>query len=181
MEYIEQKESVEIPKNVGVKGFLLALESILKLPRLQDINIDRFGKVHYRYFLREGESRMPLNVDFEGISPHSIVRNSKLFEVELREDEGASVSVARLFELAAMDHVFPVAFVAGSSTLFWSWYESSCQFRKMNRDELFGFPFLVEPRHIGENVLLLCAAHARGGALIDTQRTYKLTIPKGLK
>lgn len=177
MEYVEKKGTVEVPRNVGIKGFLLAIEGILKLPRVQDINIDARGKVHYRHFAREEETNTPLRLDFDGISPYSIIRNGKVTEVEMVGTD-ATTNLARAFELASMDHVFPIAWVASTNTRFWKWFEASYGFRKKERDELFGYPFLTEPRHIPEDVILLCTGYARGGEMSDTQCSYKLMVPQ---
>jgi hypothetical protein len=175
-EYEEVRESVDVPKNAGVQGFLKTVEGILRLPRVQEIRIDARGKVDFRYFLREGEQHKPLEMDFETLLPYSIIRNNKVVEL-VDVDPNAAVAVGQLFDLAAADHLFPVAFVGGPGSLFWQWYETTTAIHLAAREELYGVPFLSD-RALEDYVLVLCAAYTRSAALIDTQRSYKLVIPK---
>lgn len=175
-EYEEVRDSVDIPKNAGVKGFLETVEGILKLPRVQEIRIDARGKVDFRYFLRAGEERKPLEMDFATLLPYAVIRNNPVVEL-VDVDANAAVALGQLFDLAAADHLFPVAFVGGPGTTFWSWYETTTAISLHAREELYGVPFLSD-RALEDYVLVLCAAYTRGAALIDTQRSYKLVIPK---
>jgi hypothetical protein len=176
-EYEEVTGVVEVPRNVGVKGFLKAIEDILKLPRVQAINVDARGKVEYRHYVREGDAPKPLEIDFETLQPMSVIRNSRVVELGDPDLNGA-VAVGQLFSMAAVDHLFPVAMVAGANTKFWSWYEASTTIELPSREELYGVPFLTD-RLIEDQVLVLCAAYTRSAALIDTQKSYKLVIPQG--
>lgn len=175
-EYQEVRDTIEVPKNTGRQGFLRAIEDILKLPRLQGINIDARGKVDFRYYLREGEPKKALETDFETLEPYAIIRNSILREL-VEPDENAAVALGQLFDGAATDHLFPVAFVGGASSLFWAWYEETTGLALGSREELYGIPFLND-RSLEDYVLVLCAGFTRGSALIDTQRSYKLVIPE---
>lgn len=175
-EYQEITGTVEIPKNVGVKGFLRALEDILKLPRVQEISIDARGKITYRHYVREGEPQRPLQVDFDTLQPYAVIRNSNV--VELADpDLNAAVALGQLFNMAASDHLFPVAIVAGANTKLWTWYAVSTTLSLSSREELYGLPFLID-RHLEDNHVVLCAAYTRGAALIDTQKSYKFVIPE---
>lgn len=175
-EFEEVTETVEVPKNTGRAGFMRVIEDILKLPRVQDINIDSRGKVKYRYFLREGESKQPVTTDFKTLEPYSAIRNSIVQEL-VEPDDNAAVGVGQLFDGAAQDRLVPIAFVASPTTTFWTWYEETTGIALASREELYGVPFLSE-RALEDYVLVLCAGYTRGSALIDTQRSYKLVIPK---
>jgi hypothetical protein len=175
VEYEEVLESIEIPKNVGIKGFLRAVEDILKLPRVQDINIDARGRVDYRYYLREGEEKKPLGTDFSSLTPYGVMRNGKVTELA-DPSKNAAVALGQLFDAAAVDHVFATVMVGGAKSQFWDWYKASTGVALLSREELCSVPFLTD-RMVEDNVLILCAAYSRGGALVDTQRSYKLVIP----
>jgi hypothetical protein len=176
MDYKEVTETVEVPKNTGVRGFLRVVEDILKRPRVQGIEIDARGKVSFRYFARKGEENLPLRTDFETLMPYMVVRNGKA--VELSDPSiHAPTAVGQLFDMAAVDHLYPVAWVAGSNTKLWDWYVRSTNFNPSSREEFFGLPFLTD-RNIPDETLLLGAAFARGAALIDLQKSYKIVIPE---
>jgi hypothetical protein len=175
-EYEEVNDVVEVPKNTGVQGFLKTVEEVLKLPRVQEIRIDARGRVNVRYFVREGEQKKPFGMDFETLLPYAIIRNNPVIEL-VDVDANAAIAIGQLFDLAAADHLFPVAFVGGPASLFWQWYETTTGFRLTSHEELYGVPFLSD-RALEDYVLVLCAAYTRGAALIDTQRSYKLVIPQ---
>lgn len=175
-DYEEVHGEVEVPRNAGVRGFLKAIEDILKLPRVQDIHIDARGKVSYRHFLREGEERKALSVDFGSLMPYAVIRNSQCVEL-VDPDLNACVAAGQLFNMAAGDHLHPVALVGGANTGFWKWLEHSTGLVVPSEHEVFGVPFMRD-RQLEDYVLVLCAAYARGAALVDTQKSYKLVIPQ---
>jgi hypothetical protein len=174
MSYQEQNESIEIPKGTGIEGFLRAIREILQLSRLQEIHVDARGKVSYKYFLREGETAKALDVEFESLMPYAIVRNGHVEEV-LPRGNNAAVVIGQMFAKAALDHVYPVAWVAGANTIFWEWFDKSTGQASLVHEELFGLPF-VRDRMVEDPVLLLCTAYGRNASLTDTQRSYKLLM-----
>lgn len=176
MEYTEVDEEIEVPKGTGSAGFLQAISAILKLPRVQSINIDSRGKVSYRYFTRKGEDAPALKLDFESLKPYAAIRNSESVE-ELSEPHAtAAIALGQLFDAAAVDHLFPVAFATGASTSFWRWAKAT-DLLLTSREELFGIPFMTD-RLIPDSSLILGAAYARGAALVDIRKSYKLVIPE---
>jgi hypothetical protein len=175
MDYKEVSDVIEVPKNTGIEGFLRVVRDILKRPRVQCIEIDARGKVSYRYFARQGEEKLPLATDFETLRPYMVVRNGRAVELS-DPSPHAPTAIGQLFDMAAADHLFPVAWVAGAQTKFWDWYVSSTKLNLCSQDELFGLPLLTD-RSIPDESLLLCAAFARGAALIDVQKSYKIVIP----
>jgi hypothetical protein len=175
-EYKEINDSIEVPRNTGIEGFLRVVRDILKRPRVQGIEIDARGKVSYRYFARQGEEKLPLSTDFETLRPYMVVRNGKAVEL-VDPSPHAPTALGQLFDMAAVDHLFPVAWVAGVQSRFWDWYASSTKLSLSSREELFGLPFLTD-REIPDESLLLCTAFARAASLIDVQKSYKIVIPQ---
>jgi hypothetical protein len=176
MDYKEIEDTLEVPANTGIEGFLLAVKSIIKLGKVQNITIDVHGRISYKRYVREGETKEPLSVNFESLMPSSVIRNSKLTELT-GLNANAAVAVAQLFNAATVDHLNPVALVGGPAAHFWRWYQASTGLTLTSREELFGVPFLTD-RMIEDHVLILCAAYAKAGALIDTYKSYKIVIPK---
>lgn len=176
-EYDEIRESITVPKNTGRQGFLRAIEELLALPRVQEIHIDSRGKVDYRYLLRPGEQKKPaLEPDFQELLPYAIIRNSDVRELT-EPDENAAVAVSQLFDLASADHLIPIAFVAGPMSTFWDWYRATTSIDPLSTEELYGLPILSD-RQLEDYVLVLCAGFSRNAPLSDTQKSYKLVIPK---
>lgn len=174
--YSEVRGTVEVPKNAGKAGFLRAIESVLALPRLQEIRVDARGKVEFRYFLREGEEQKTTQPDFTDLLPYAVIRNSEVRELS-QPDTNAAVAVSQLFDLVSADRLFPIAFAVGPSTTFWRWYRDSTDIDPLSTEELCGIPLLSD--HLLEDyVLVLCAGFSRHAALADTQRSYKLVIPQ---
>ncbi len=178
-EYTEVSETSDVPKNTGVRGFLHAIELILKLPRVQHIEVDSRGRVSYTYFIRKGEERAPLKTDFETLKPYMAIRNCESIDELAMPNLNAAISLGQLFDMCAVDHLFPVAFVAGAQSKFWDWAASS-GLRLSSRDELFGLPFLTD-RFVPDESLVLGAAFAKDSALIDIRKGYKLSIAPTVK
>lgn len=184
-EYEQHDEEIDLPKGVGVPGFLQAIKGVLSLPRVTDIRINALGKITYTFFLRKGESQK-LSVNFEDVMPYAIVRNGTIEELPY-PSSNAIVACAQLFEAAARDHMFPVGFLGSQTTFFWDWYKEglggsrSTQEEPVglqnSREELFGYPFHFDVK-VEEHVLLLCTSFRRGGALTDTVKSYKITVPQ---
>lgn len=174
--YVQHDELIEVPKGTGLEGFLATLREVLKLPRVQDIRIDARGKISYSFFLREGEGKQSLGVDFDSLMPYAVVRNAEVQELELVNTNGA-VALLQLFRQAAIDHVHPVALVTGAGTTFWEWYEASTGMKAEIRSEVLSLP-LLRDRACPDDVLLLCTAFRAGETLVATQKVYKIQIPQ---
>lgn len=177
-EYEEVEGVVEVPPNTGVAGFLKTLEGILKLPRVQSINIDVRGRVRFQRFIRDGEKNEPLAIDFETLLPSAIIRNGVVVELTtpLEGHTNAAVAIGKLFNMMAVDKLNAVAFVGGANSHVWAWYKESTGNELVSHDELHGVPFVTD-RHFEDHVLVLCAAYAKPATLIDIQKSYKLIIP----
>lgn len=176
MEYEEHNRSITVPKSTGLEGFLHAIKKILTLPNIQRIEITNKGEVSYRYFSPKDSSPEPLGIDFETLEPYAVIRNSKVVELQ-KPSLNAAVSLCQLFSMAAADKLHPIGFAGGPASDVWAWYEESVSLPIGDRDTLLGLPYWPD-RMFEDSVLVLCAGFARDGSLIDTQKAYKLCIPK---
>jgi hypothetical protein len=71
----------------------------------------------------------------------------------------------------------PVAFATGADSQLWSWYALSTGYRVEARDQFFGLPVLAD-REIDDAAIFLCAGYGRDAAFVDTQVSYKISIPQ---
>jgi len=173
----EHKETIEISKGSGRAGFLLTLEEILKLPRLQSITVDARGKITYTRFLQDNEPPIPLKVDLETVSPYAAIRNGEVAELQLPMEISAAIAVGLLFREISMDGLYPIAFVGGADSTVWTWLKSTTGIAPYrNPEEFFGLP-LYRDRMIEDYVLFLCAGYTRSTSLVDTQKSYKILMP----
>ena len=172
--YVETRGEIQVPKNTGLSGFMRTIESLLGLPRLQEIKVDHQGKITYRFFALEGQTEETPKIDFTTLMPYAIVRNAEIQELTAHASS-CPVAMAQMFAHVAADRLYPVAFVTGAETDFWRWYGE--ELAPTTKDELFGLPFLVD-RGFEANTLFLCAGYERASALIGTQKSYKLIIPR---
>lgn len=171
-----QKQTVDIPKGAGKAGFLLALESILDLPRVQEIHIDARGKVAYTRFVLDEEESTLLQIDFDSVMPHSVIRNSEVVEIPVPEGSAATEVISNLFVEVANDQLFPLAFVTGVNTRAWAWLGKGALGIRPKVNTLFGLPVYAD-RKIEDYMLIMCAGHARNAALVSTQKSYKIVMP----
>lgn len=175
-EFQEINETVDVPLNTGVEGFIHALRQILKKPRVTDIHIDANGKVSFTRFARPEEPIKHLEVDFESVSPAGLVRNMELQELDYYELVGnAAVCIAAMFSMASTEQMYPVAFLVGASSSLFAWHRKTTGVPLLN-SMAYGFP-IIRDRHIPDDVLILVTAYARGGAMSDGKKSYKITMP----
>lgn len=167
--------SIDVPKNTGHEGFLHTLRQILKLPRVQSVEINARGKVTYQRFVAEDEPKM-VGVDFTGVEPWHIIRNAADGVEELvLGTYNAAVVLAGVLDRASTEKLYPTAFVMSPNTVFWLWYPHTTSFSLASRDTICGLPIHFD-RHIPDTTLILCASFARDGALVDTQKAYKVEM-----
>lgn len=172
-EYREVIDSIDVPKSTGVEGFFHVLRSILKLPRIQKVNIDVKGHVSYTHYVLDGD-RAPIKIDFEGIEPWHIIRNGDVEELQLHTSNAAIVLTSML-DKVTLDKFCPVAFVVGANSIFWGWYLESTGFKLSSDQNICGLP-VHRDRQIPDTALILCAAYTKESALIDTQKSYKIEM-----
>jgi len=167
--------SIDIPKNTGVEGFIHTLRVLLKLPRIQNVNINAKGKVTYERYQAEDEQD-PIGMDFTGVEPWHIARNAPdgIEELVLGTYNAATI-LCGVLDRASFEKLYPVAFVASTNTVLWEWYGYTTSFSLGTRTALCGFPIHYD-RHVPDTALILCASLARDGALIDTQKAYKIEL-----
>ena len=178
MDYELVTNSVEVPKNTGIEGFLHTLREILKLPLVQNINIDSKGKVTYKRYVADGE-RQVVGIDYSGMEPWYIARNAPDgVEELLHNSTNGAVTLTAMMDRASMEKLYPIAFVVSPNTVLWNWYNTTTGFSLGAAGRLCGLP-LVTDRHIPDTALILCASFAREGALVDTQKAYKIEMDMG--
>jgi hypothetical protein len=70
MNHRRETQQVTIPRNTGRQGFLRALEQILMLPHVQNIQIGPSGVVTYERILLPEEKSETLGVNYDGLEPY---------------------------------------------------------------------------------------------------------------
>ncbi|WP_394831795.1 hypothetical protein LVJ94_35295 [Pendulispora rubella] len=174
-EYMPVEETIEIPKGTGVEGFMHAVRAALRRPRLQEVRIDARGKITITHFLRQGEERAPLEIDFEALMPYAVVRQGEVVEIMPKSTHAATV-VGEMFAAAARDHLCPVAWVASPASHLWRWYEGATAIALAG--DFHGLPVLPD-RLVEDNVLLLSAGYGRQATFAEIQKSYKIVISQG--
>jgi hypothetical protein len=173
-DYVMKTEEVEVPQAAGREGFLHAIDQILRLPRVDSILL-KAGKIRYIRSIRRDEPVRPLSLDFSNLMPAHVIQQSRI--VELDEQPTASLGIARMFQAASVQHMVPVAFCSNPKTTFWRWFELTVGFSVKDRPEiLYGLPFLFDER-LPPEALFLCTTYNANAAFVDTQLTFKLSLP----
>lgn len=169
-EYKERTDTISVPRNTGVEGFIRAIRGILSLPRVQNISVNATGQVSYRRYVRDGEvSEAKIDVDYSGLDPYAIIRNSELEEFPIRPGVSAASVIAHLFNKIAQEGCNAVAFVTGANSDFWRWHEQTSGVSLDRRLPAYGLPIYAD-RQIPDHALVLCAAYARSATLLDCHR-----------
>jgi hypothetical protein len=174
-EYKEFTDTISVPKNTGIDGFVHTIKEILKRPRVQNVSIDARGKVTYTRYVRNGEIAQSAGVDFEFLTPNYIIRNGVVEEIVVPPNASAAVVVSHLFEAASRDNLYPIAIVGGANTKFWEWHALTTGVELRSRKTAYGLPFLID-RYYDDSILLMCAAYEKGVAFLNTQQTYKVIM-----
>lgn len=173
---IEHTEELEVPKNSGIEGFLATIKAILKLPAVQRVVIEP-NKIVLTRLIDPNKSNVPVELDFEGLLPYSVLRNCERIREIAPRDSVYSTLVAVMMA-ASKDRLYPVAFATGADTALLKWYENGTGDELDDEAPLLGIP-VYRDRQIEDTHLYLCAARSRGGALVDTVRAYKVQLPEG--
>ena len=174
--YEQVTDTVEVPRNTGVEGFLRVLRIYLSKPRVQEINIDSRGKVTVRRWAPANDGDRNAGVDFGDLQPHGIVRNAQVEEVLLSRGANAAAALGALLDMVAQEHLVPLAFMTGAGTVLWSWYCSSTGYQLRSKDTLHGLPLHTDIA-LPDTALILAAGYGRDAALVDTRTAYKIEIP----
>jgi len=177
-EYKEIKDSVEVPTTAGIEGFFLALRKILRLPRVTDLHVGVGPKIKVTFtrYAREEEPSQSIEVDFDSVAPGALVRNLEMQELDVYVvRDNAAVCLSSMFYAAAVDHMYPIAFVAGARSVLPDWHFKTTGVR-LGPDGAYGLP-LHRDRHIPDETLILVAAYSRDAGLVDARKAYKIAMP----
>lgn len=175
-DYKERLDTITVPPNTGIDGFLRTIRTLLKLPRVQEIRIDARGQVTCRRYARAGDLEVNSGVDFAGLSPGDIVRNTHVEEVSILPGYSAASVIGALLDTVAERQLSPIAFASGEATVLWHWYEASNGGKLRNREYLHGLPLYLD-RDLPETALVLIAGLGQDAALVDARRSFKVEIP----
>lgn len=174
MAYRLQQSEVSVPKNTGIEGFLHTVRELLKLRRIQSINIDSKGLVKYERYVEDGEVEK-IGIDYEGLEPWHVVRNADVEELVTDVSNPLGV-IAHMFDAVAAEKLYPTAFVSGANNILKEWIYAGTSGRTiLKKDSLFGLPVLAD-RNCPETALILCGAFSRDAALVDTQKAFKVEM-----
>lgn len=167
--------SIEVPKNTGIDGFLHTLESLLRLTRIQSISIDAKGKVTYTRYVDEEEPE-PIKLDYTGVQPYHMLRNAPDGVEEFSpRGTNAAVVMAEVLDRVASERLHPTAIVASPDSVLWQWYTVTTGLTLSSQQSLCGLPLRFD-RQVPDTALIVCAAFVRDGALVDTQKAYKIEM-----
>ena len=168
-------ESIDVPRNTGIDGFLHTVREVLKLSRVQSINIDGKGKVTYKRYTDDDDRRL-VGIDFTDVEPWHLTRNAPDgVEELLLSSTNAAVTLTAMLDRASYEKLYPVGFVSSPNTMLWGWYQYTTGFSLGSHERLCGVPVYYD-RHVPDSALILCASFSRDGALVDTQKAYKIEM-----
>lgn len=170
----EDIQTISVPKNTGIEGFLHTIKELLKQPRMQEIKIDARGRVTYKRYIRDGEDPN-VGIDYEGMWPSDIVRNSEVQELVMEPGRNAAMVLTTMLDIAVAEQMHPLAFVTGQYSVLWGWYTATTRGKLQARDYLCGLPVMAD-RHIPDTALILCAAFGKNAAFVDTRKSYKIEL-----
>lgn len=177
-EFQEVVDEINVPPNTGEAGFIHTIRTYLRMPRVQEINIDSRGTVRVRRFAKQNDSdrNVGVDVEFTQLQPHGVVRNTHVEEVSFYEGANAAVVLGGLLDLVAVSQLRPLAFMTGADSALWEWYRVSTGVPLKNRENLHGFPVLTD-RALPDTALILAAGYGRDAALVDTRTAFKIEMP----
>ena len=173
MEFTLKEMTVNVPLNTGVDGFLLAVRKVLELSRVQGIQIDAKGTLIYKRYVANDDGET-IGVDYEGIEPWHIIRNSELLELRDLPTSAAS-RVVCLMDAARSEQLYPTGFVTGADTSLAAWFRESSGITLRTDKALCGLKVYVD-RHVPDSALILTAAYSPTAGLVDTVKSYKVDM-----
>jgi hypothetical protein len=176
-DYELKSETFEVPKNTGTEGFLLAIKTILKMPKVQGISIDARGKVTYQQFVERGEfHEVGPTISFETLMPYACVRNGSIKEL-VSNEKSPAITIAKMFQVVARERLYPVAWVTGANTTLWDWFRKYSGLEMENQEDFYGLPVLTD-RHLDDYVLVLATSFGRSTNIVDVQKSFKIIMPQ---
>lgn len=172
-EFQEKTERIQVPTNTGVQGFLRVLEAILKLGRVQRVNINATGVVEYMRYVAEGEDQpQGVQVSLEGLSPRELIIAGQVTEVP--SGLLPHQDVMKAFAAVRMAAMAPVAWVVGEGTVLRQWFQAS-GVELLDLEEFMGLP-VHRAADVADSALILCASHSRQGVFTDCTKFYKVAM-----
>ncbi len=176
MEFVRTQSSMNVPKNVGVKGLLRILEALLtEIPHVVRVSLTATGTIEYEWYapkdsLKDDPLTLPATI-LDDLTPYQILR-----KVQIHELPGFGVTT--LLHACHKDKLYPIGFVTGVRTTLWKWLSTrlGVDFEATNRyDDLFGYPVLSDS-DIPDDTLILCAGYGRTIHIADTFAAYKIVM-----
>ena len=175
-EFKEVEDTIEVPPNTGEAGFIHTIRTYLRMPRVQEINIDARGRVRVRRYAKQNDVDRNAGIDFGELQPHGIVRNTHVEEISFYEGANAAVVLGGMLDLVAVAQLKPLAFMTGADSALWEWYRLSTGVALKNRESLHGLPLYAD-RALPDTALILAAGYGRDAALVDTRSAFKIEMP----
>ncbi len=175
-EYKEVTDTIEVPKNTGIEGFLHTLRILLLKPKVQEIRIDGRGRVTCRRYALENDSLQNSGVDFKDLLPSAIVRNTSINEIAVSSGANAAVVLGSLLDIVSTAQLKPLAFISGADTSLWEWFRTTTGVNLQDRTSLLGFPVHLD-RAIPDAALILTAGYGRDASLMDARSSFKIEMP----
>lgn len=172
-DYVEDRQKVVVPGATGVDGYLKVIRSVLELPRVREIVVG-IGVVSWMRLKKVDEPERNVEIDLDTLMPYSIIRSSVLTEIT-PVPEHAATALGHLFMQAHLDGLMPIALVTGGQSYLHPWYKQTTG-EVLPTSSVHGLDLLFDP-NIGQETLVLCAGLGKRAALVDTVRSYKITMP----
>lgn len=174
----ERTKTVEVPPNTGIEGFLHVVRQVVALPRVQQVTIDRTGRVTYSQLIAADAEDANVGFDFAHLEPYHVIRNARLSEVSYPEEMTPAAIVATMLDLVTSSGYSPIAFVTSPTTSLWTWLFFGSDLELKSRDALYGFPVYVD-RNVPDTALVLGAGINGATALVDTKWSLKIEMRRG--
>jgi len=174
-EYSIETDSIDVPAAGGIPAYLKVLERVFELPRVQSVLIT-LDKIEWTRYRRADEPVVPVDVDLESVQPYGIIRTHEVQEVLLDNLPHPIAALGMLFAKVHMDGYAPILFVTGTQGILPRWYSQHTGV-VLPPGTLLGYP-VVADSHIDDETLILCAGMSRRASLVDTQISYKVTLPR---
>jgi hypothetical protein len=177
-DFQEVEDVIEVPPNTGESGFIHTIRTYLRMPRVQEINIDSRGRVRVRRYAKKNDSdrNIGMDLDFGELQPHGIVRNTRVEEVSVYEGANAAVVLGGLLDLVAVSQLKPLAFLTGADSVLWEWYRLSTGVALKGQQSVHGLPVYTD-RALPDTALILASGYGRDAALVDTRLALKIEMP----
>lgn len=172
----ERTKTIDVPPNTGIEGFLHVIREVLRLPRVQKIVVEGAGRVTLTQLCKE-DAEPNVNVTFEHLEPHYIIRNTRLQEVSYPPSMSALCVIATMLDIVHANGLTPIAFVAAPSTSLWTWLHFGDDLTLAGRDVLLGQPLYTD-RYIPDTALVLCAGVDHTTSLLDTKLSLKIEMKR---